>query len=440
MSECGVIENEGGELGASPAGGDSARQPSAVRKPTEKGTPPPRQDEPDLPLMEFSARWVERGELPDLAPAWRRLAETALDPCGFHEPYFLGAALRHLAGDANVRLLAIEAPKRVFPAGPRVLCGLLPIVARRSFYGLPIRAWEIWSHDYSFLNTPLVRRDCAREVLDFFFAEAARRSDGAAVVHLPTIAGEGALHRLLVESNAAVRRTVFTKDHDTRALFRRAADAETFLKASLSRKKRQGIQRTERRLAEAGRLECRWFSPADDVISWCDEFLHLEASGWKGAGGSALNAQAAHARFFHDLASGALVAGKWMMGRLDFEGRPIAMIANLLAGDGGYSFKIAHDESFADYSPGLLIELALIRELHARGIEWMDSCATSDHSMINHLWPQRVVRQSLVVATGRRGGDLAASLMPLLQWTKNRLRRDRADHPASTKRNEEHRS
>jgi CelD/BcsL family acetyltransferase involved in cellulose biosynthesis len=388
--------------------------------------------------MEFSARWIERGELPELATAWRRLAETSVDASGFHEPYFLGAAIRHLADGANVRLLAIEAPKRVFPAGPRVLCGLLPLVARRSFYGLPIRAWEIWSHDYSFLNTPLVRRDCAREVLDFFFAEAARRPDGASVVHLPTIAAEGPFHRLLVESNAAAGRTVFTKDADTRALFRRAVDAETFLKASLSRKKRQGIQRTERRLAESGRLECRWFSPDDDVITWCDEFLHLEASGWKGAEGSALGSQAAHAKFFHDLAAGAVVAGKLMMGRLDFNGRPIAMIANLLSGDGGYSFKIAHDESFAQHSPGLLLELALIRELHARGVEWMDSCAASDHSMINHLWPRRVLRQSLVVATGRRGGDFAASLMPLLQWTKNRLRRrNHAGTPTSTNVNEE---
>jgi len=424
MSDCGVMDSDNSDATAA----------TAARTPAKNSPPPPRQDEPDLPLMEFSARWVELHELAELEPAWRRLAEAAVEPGGFHEPHFLAPALRHLADGTGVRLLAVEAPKRVYPEGPRVLCGLLPIVARRTFYGLPVRAWEIWSHDYSFLNTPLVRRDCTREVLDFLFATAAARPDGAGVVHFPTIAAEGPLHRALVESNAAAYRTVFTKDHDTRALFRRAADAETFLKASLSRKKRQGIQRTERRLAESGKLECRWLGAEDDVIGWCDEFLRLEASGWKGAEGSALNSNPAHAEFFHDLTAGAAVEGKLMMGRLDFDGRPIAMICNLLSRDGGYSFKIAHDESLAEHSPGLLLELALIRELHARGIEWMDSCAASDHSMINHLWPERVLRQSIVVATGRRGGDLATSLMPILQWTKNRLRRGN-NKSTSTKRN-----
>jgi CelD/BcsL family acetyltransferase involved in cellulose biosynthesis len=384
--------------------------------------------------MEFSARWVEPAELTEWEPAWRRLVETAVDSSGFHEPHFLAAALRHLAGDADVRLLAIEAPKRVFPEGPRVLCGLLPIAVRRTFYGLPIRAWEVWKHDYSFLNTPLVRRDCAREVIDYLFAQAATRPDGAAVIHFPTIAAEGPFHRLLVESNAAARRTVFTKDHDTRALFRPAADAEAFLKANLSRKKRQGIQRTERRLAESGNLRCRWFAAGNDVQAWCGEFLRLEGAGWKGSAGSALASSEAHAAFFREMVAAAAADGRLMMGRLEFSGLPIAMICNLLSGHGGYSFKITYDESFAEHSPGLLLELALIRELHARGIAWMDSCAASDHSMINHLWPDRTLRHSIVVATGRRGGDFAASLMPLLQWTKNRLRRNRVPEKVPPKK------
>lgn len=385
---------------------------------------PPRQDEADLPLFEFSHRFETNVEMLDtLLPAWQRLVATAIEPNSFFEPWFLLPAWRNLAKEENVELLVIEAPKRVHPDGPKVVCGLLPIVRRRSFYGLPVKAWEVWRHPHCYLGTPLVRRDCAREVLDYLFTAAATSADGAAVVHLPMIAGDGPLHRALIESNYAARRSVFTKDLQTRALFRKAEDAEAFLKTSLSRKKRQSVQRTERRLAELGSLTTTWYRDHDDIDSWLDEFLRLEAAGWKGSAQTAIDSNRSDSSFFREMLHGGAMAGKLLLGRLDFDGRPIAMICNFLAADGGYSFKIAYDEKFAEHSPGLLLELALIRELHERGTDWMDSCAVPDHPMINPLWPERTIRTSLVVSTGARFGDLATALMPLARWTKHKLSR-----------------
>lgn len=385
-------------------------------------TPPPRQDEPDLPLFEFTARWVtDLDELAALEPAWQRLAQTALEPNSFYESWCLLPALQHLAKHDRPQVLVVEAPKRVFPAGPKVICGLFPVTIRRSFYGLPVTCWELWKHLHCFLGTPLVRRDCARAVFDFFMKTAGEQR--AKVVHLPLIGGDGPLHRLLVESNAKAGRSVFTKDLNTRAEFRLAADAETFLKASLSRQKRQGIQRTERRLAESGVLATAWLAPGDDVNAWTDDFLRLEAAGWKGREATSLSSNEGQASFFRGLIQRGAAEGKLLLGKLSFDGRPIAMICNLLAGPGGYSFKIAYDETLAEHSPGLLIELALIRELHARGIEWVDSCAASDHPMINHLWPARTVRQSLVISSGARGGEFATAAMPLIRWLRDRLRR-----------------
>ncbi len=407
-----------------------AGQPTPKNVPPPKSAPP-RQDEADLPLFEFSTRFVsDLDELAALEPAWRRLAQTALEPNAFYESWCLLPALQHLTGEARPEVLVVEAPKRVFPTGPQVLCGLFPIVRRRSFYGLPVRCWELWRHLHCFLGTPLVRRDCAREVFDQFMLTAAM--EGAKVVHLSQLAGDGPLHRILVESNAAARRTVFTKDLQTRAEFRRAVDAEAFLKASLSRKKRQGIQRTERRLAETGSLTTSWFAPGDDINAWAHAFLELEASGWKGKQGTALGSDEHQAGFLRELFRRGAAEDRLLLGRLDFDGRPIAMICNLASADGGYSFKIAYDETLAEYSPGLLMELALIRELHARGIEWMDSCAAADHPMINHLWPARAVRQSLVVSTGARGGDLAAAVMPLLRWLKDLRKRPTHTHEPNT--------
>lgn len=405
-----------------PAKTAAATTSPAPAKAAGPRNPPPRQDEPDLPLFEFTARWVtDLDELAALEPAWQRLSQTALESNSFYESWCLLPALQHLAGHDRPEVLIVEAPKRVFPAGPKVLCGLFPVVRRRSFYGLPVKAWELWRHMHCFLGTPLVRRDCARAVFEFFLQAA--KDERAQVVHLPQISGDGPLHRILVESNAAAKRSVFTKDLQTRAEFRSAADADTFLKACLSRQKRQGIQRTERRLAETGTLATVWFAPGDDANKWADEFLKLEASGWKGREGTALGSDAEQAGFFRGLLQRGAAEGKLLLGKLSFDGRPIAMICNLMSDRGGYSFKIAYDETISDYSPGLLIELALIRELHARGVDWVDSCAASDHPMINHLWPARAIRQSLVIGTGARGGDLATAAMPLVRWLKDSLKK-----------------
>lgn len=400
--------------------------PAPAKAKRAVGSPPPRQDEPDLPLLKFAARFVTSPEEAEsLIPAWKRLTETAIEPNPFYEHWSLLPAWKTLAPDQSPELLVIEAPKRVHPTGPKVLCGLFPILRHKRFYGLPVSCWELWRHVHCFLSTPLVRRDCAREVIDFFFATAATAPHGAAVVSASMLPAEGPLHRMLVDSNFVAGRNQFIRELSGRALFRKAADAEMFLKACLSRSKRQGIQRTERRMAEKGKLETRWFGENDDLATWTQDFLKLEASGWKGGEHTALASTAAGAYFFRTMLKEGVPAGAVQLGRLDFDGRPIAMICNLLARDGGYSFKIAFDEEFADHSPGLLLELSLIRELHDRGIQWMDSCAASDHPLINPLWPERCLRQSVVFTTGRRGGDLAVALMPLLRWVKN-LRKPRA--------------
>lgn len=55
-------------------------------------------------------------------------------------------------------------------------------------------------------------------------------------------------------------------------------------------------------------------------------------------------------------------------------------------------FKIAYDEDYAKYSPGLLLEWFNIDYLQSPAcskLTWADSCARSNHSMIDRLWLQR---------------------------------------------------
>ena len=127
-----------------------------------------RTNEPDLPQLSFSARFIETlDELEQLETPWIRLIEMAVRKNPFFDPGFLIPAFRHL-NQNGARVLVVNAPPRVHPDGPPVVCALFPVIKKR-IYGLPFSCLEIWKHDQCFDCTPLIRRDCAKEVLEFVF-------------------------------------------------------------------------------------------------------------------------------------------------------------------------------------------------------------------------------------------------------------------------------
>ena len=106
-----------------------------------------------------------------------------------------------------------------------------------------------------------------------------------------------------------------------------------------------------------------------------------------------------------------------MLLSLRLNGRPISMKHNLLTKSGGFAFKIAFDEKFSKYSPGLLLELESIRRVcEDSRIPWMDSCAAARHPMANRIWRERrMIRRSLI-SNGSATGDFCVSALPVLRW------------------------
>src|SRR3546814_19977739 len=71
-------------------------------------------------------------------------------------------------------------------------------------------------------------------------------------------------------------------------------------------------------------------------------------------------------------------------------------------GRGGFSFKIAFDETMSRFSPGVLIEIDNLRRvLNRDDLDWMDRCAAADHPMIHRLWGER--RQTVQYRVALRG-------------------------------------
>jgi hypothetical protein len=83
--------------------------------------------------------------------------------------------------------------------------------------------------------------------------------------------------------------------------------------------------------------------------------------------------------------------GKATIHRLLVNDRPVAAIIVLKSGTVSWCWKIAYDEAFASYSPGVLLTVAATETLLADpALTQADSCATSGHPMIEHIWRERL--------------------------------------------------
>jgi CelD/BcsL family acetyltransferase involved in cellulose biosynthesis len=360
--------------------------------------------------------------LAEFLPAWEDLAASALEPNVFYEPWMMMPALQNL-GVAKKILVAL-----VFTADPArtetpLLCGLFPLEFGRGYKGLPVKFLRLWRHKHCFLSTPLIRAGYERRTLEAFFAWLATDARSEALIEFNMLPGAGPFHQALVDYLYSSGKPNRIFDSYTRALFQPSVDAETYLCAALSAKHRKMIRRQERGLSEIGRLEYEALTPNDDAAMWIEEFLQLEASGWKGRESSALASNESERNYLKSIATEAFRRGRLVMLALRLDGRPIAYKLDFLAGRGAFTFKIAFDENYARYSPGMLLEIENIRRLHAQSrIEWVDSCAHPFNFMFNRLWLARRTIQNLTVGTGKAPGDLVVSVTPLLSWINRKLK------------------
>ncbi len=363
--------------------------------------------------------------------AWEELVSAALEPNVFYEPWVLLPAVGHLRGTARLRFVLIFAPDRTRRHGPPILCGLFPLERTRLPHS-PIGLIRLWRHWYCSLCTPLLRADRAHDCLMVFLDWLASNPETGALVELEFITADGPFYQVLVDCLNQRRVPLFVSDCFTRALFRPSADPGVYVRAALSGKRRKEVLRQANRLAELGRVDYVALEPKDDPVPWIEDFLRLEAAGWKGREGSALASRPTDRDFFVRVATEAARRGRLMMLSLRLDGRPIACKCSFRAEPGSFAFKICYDESYARFSPGLHLEIENVRRLHnTPGIEWMDSCAVRDHFMINRLWLQRRTIQTVVVPTGKAPGGLLVALLPLLRWVNRGLHRGRATTPGS---------
>jgi hypothetical protein len=176
-------------------------------------------------------------------------------------------------------------------------------------------------------------------------------------------------------------------------------------------KKRKELRRQRKRLAEMGHLVSAADTTPSNISVGLGDFLGLEAAGWKGRAGTAARSREEIANFVARAVGALAHERKAQIVRLCIDGNAVAALVVLRSGDMGWAWKIAHDEAYVRFSPGVQIMLEATEQLLAdEHILRVDSCATANHPMIDHIWRERLRVADCMFAITRDGARAFAAV------------------------------
>jgi hypothetical protein len=268
-----------------------------------------------------------------------------------------------------------------------MLVGLLPVVSMQQAYKIPLPAL-VSAHPYGTLCSPPLDHGMAVDAAATLM-QAARQSGARALV-LRDVALDGAAMKAFstVLRGEGLRRRVL--QWHLRASLDATRDADELLRDALGGGKLKELRRQRRRLAEHGAITFEVARSPQEIAAALETFLELEASGWKGARGTALAQVDGDAAFIRRATSTLAATGNCEIVTLRAGATAVASGVVLRHRSRAFFFKLGVDERFAKFSPGVQLTLDLTRHLCADpNITSADSTASADHPMINPIWRGR---------------------------------------------------
>lgn len=350
----------------------------------------------------MSARLIPLGDVdPDLVAGWRRLSQVALEPNVFAEADFVLAAHRRLglSGRAAIVVCEHEGELRL----------VLPVAQVRHFRRIPVPAVAAWHHPYSFLSTPLV---AAHGPEDSWAEAVAAMRTAAPWAVLEQVGSGGPVASSLARAQAGRGLRVTSLPLADRFVLRRQPGRDYL--SRLSGNRRGKVRRLRRRLEADVHVDVvDDATPGPALERAVDDFLAMEAQGWKGADGGAMACRPGHADFFREVCQQFAARGALQLRALQADGVPIAYQCNLVAGDTLFGFKTTFDESYRRYSPGVVLLLDTILRFDAdERLTTYDSCIGPGESAVRDLFVDRVEQADLLLALSGRLGQAVTSLTP----------------------------
>ncbi|MEM7299840.1 MAG: GNAT family N-acetyltransferase [Pseudomonadota bacterium] len=338
------------------------------------------------------------------------LAERSLDPNLFFEPTFLQGALNRITGKPPMLLCLWETIGET-----RELRLFFPVsIIKLGVWRQPVL--RVWSSEFSPLGTPLLDTDHHEEALDRFIHLASSAEIGLpGLMMLPHFPKETDSFNAWTQAL-----TVATKPQAETGSFERAAllampdKSQSWINTAVGRKRRKEYARLRRKLEQQGELAFTSSARPDDVRNLMESFLNLEIKSWKGRRGSALYSNKKITAFARQIVSDLANEKKCEIHAMSLDGRCIAVLISIGSQDRPLTWKTVYDEAFAQYSPGVQLMIHASTTMQERNsFVIADSLAAPHHSMIDHLWRDRMAITNLLTALD---GDPRGRFKSLCNW------------------------
>jgi CelD/BcsL family acetyltransferase involved in cellulose biosynthesis len=327
---------------------------------------------------------------------WRDLAARAIEPNGYYLPDWQLAV--NASAPSRTDCSALSAWRDAEP-GARQLIGLLPAISLWRACKIPLPALAS-ADPYGTLCTPLLDRDRAHDAVAGLMRQA--KESGAHALILRDMSLGGAAMRTITQVlGAGGLKPCVLKSH-ARACLDASRHADQLLREALGPKKLKELRRQRNRLAEHGEVVFEVARTPAEVAGGLETFLSLEASGWKGRRGTALNQNDGDATFIRRATVALAERSSCEIVTLRCGATAVAAAIVPRHQDRAFYFKLGIDERFANLSPGVQLTLDLTRHLCADpAIRTADSTASAGHPMIDPIWRGRLAIGDVLIPLRR---------------------------------------
>lgn len=204
-----------------------------------------------------------------------------------------------------------------------------------------------------------------------------------------------------------------------------ASDAEAYLKAAMGRNYRIRSKRLAE-LEATGMLSLVSLRGAD-ALDGLEDYIALEARGWKGQAGTALANEPDGLSYFRAIVAQFAASDRIAVDQIRLDGKPIAIGLTVEADGHNMLWKTTFDEDFSRFGPGMLLNMVVTRRLFATGRASLDSGMTEFSSPDLMPWSGRrdMARATLDLGAGIAGHAerLGAGLRHRLRLIARKLRR-----------------
>lgn len=349
----------------------------------------------------------------DLA-AWDDLAEASAVANVFARPWFLRQSLRHFDPAGKARLAVARSSDGRW-------IGAAPLIFARRYGRALLPHWALWRHANQFVGTPLVRDGCETAFWRALLAHldsASPRGSALRVFDLP----------IDDPVNAALLALCDAERRDFRAdrIFERAKlDCRAAPDEAVKPKERRRLASLLRKLErEVGPVAFESLPVGADVPQMAARFLELENSGWKGRQGCSLSSSQDTNAFFEAVMAEGAREGALDVLSLRADGKVIAMSTHFVGPLRGFGFKMAFDEAYASYAPGLLLLDELTRRFRELAVPEVDSCSAPGQQPVSRMWQGR---RELVEGRVALGGPLRRAAFRALSTIEDLRGRTRVE-------------